>query len=293
MGRSTRHLYLILMALVVGVSSAQGPSRSSSSTSSAATADDGEFHFVRLAYASGYGGGYGGGFGGGGGRRRGGGFGGGFGGGGFRNYSGCQSQRFTDSSADTDWPCAEDHLMEGVKRLTRVETGENMIIAPNDDDLMNYPWLYAVEVGRWYLDDRDAAMLREYLLRGGFLVVDDFHGSTQWEGFEESMRRVFPDRPIVEIPESDPLLDIVYTIDENIQIPGIQFLSSGRTYEQDGVVPHWRGIYDDDDRLMVAINWNMDLGDAWEHADVPEYPEQMTALAYRYAINYIVYSMTH
>ena len=62
---------------------------------------------------------------------------------------------------------------------------------------------------------------------------------------------------------------------------------------KDGVVPHWRGIYDDDDRLMVAINWNMDLGDAWEHADVPEYPEEMTALAYRYAINYIIYSMTH
>ena len=107
------------------------------------------------------------------------------------------------------------------------------------------------------------------------------------------MRRVFPDRPIVEIPEQDALLHILYDIDENIQIPGIQFLRSGVTYEQDGYVPHWRGIYDDDGRLMVAINWNMDLGDAWEHADVPQYPEQMTALAYRYAINYIVYAMTH
>ena len=282
MGRSTRHLKrkLILAALIAGVSSAQDRREPP------AAADGGEFHFVRLAYAGG------GGFGGG--RSRGGGFGGGgFRGGGFRNYSGCQSQRFTDSSADTDWPCAEDHLMEGVTRLTRIDTGESLIIEPTDEDIMNYPWLYAVEVGRWYLDERDAQMLREYLLRGGFLVVDDFHGTDQWEGFEESMRRVFPDRQIVEIPASDSLLDILYTIDENIQIPGIQFLESGRTYEQDGYVPHWRGIYDDEDRLMVAINWNMDLGDAWEHADVPEYPADMTALAYRYAINYIVYSMTH
>jgi hypothetical protein len=287
MGRPTRHLKLIAIVLLAGIASAQD--RSQPTAAATATADDGEFHFVRLAYSGPYGGaGFRGG-----GRRRGGGFRGGFGGGGFRNYSGCQSQQFTDSAADTDWPCAEDHLMEGVKRLTRVDTGESEILEPANEDIMNYPWIYAVEVGQWYLDERDAEMLREYLLRGGFLVVDDFHGTTQWARFEESMRRVFPDRAIVEIPAADPLLDILYTIDENIQIPGIQFLSSGVTYEQDGYVPHWRGIYDDDDRLMVAINWNMDLGDAWEHADVPEYPEEMTALAYRYAINYIIYSMTH
>jgi len=282
MARWIRRLSLIFVALAAAVLNAQ-------ERPVATTPDDGEFHFARLNYSGGYGGG---GFRGGGGR--GGGFrGGGFRGGRFGNLSGCQSQYFTDSAADTDWPCAEDHLMEGVTRLTRVETGENRIVAPIDDDIMNYPWIYAVEVGRWYLDETDAAHLREYLLRGGFLVVDDFHGSFQWDSFEESMRRVFPDRPIIEIPETDALLHILYDTDENIQIPGIQFLRSGRTYEQDGYVPHWRGIYDDEGRLMVAINWNMDLGDAWEHADVPEYPESMTALAYRYAINYIVYALTH
>ena len=68
---------------------------------------------------------------------------------------------------------------------------------------------------------------------------------------------------------------------------------SGRTHEEDGVTPHWRGIYDDDRRLMVAINFNMDLGDAWEHADDPRYAEPMTTLAYRFAVNYVVYAMTH
>ncbi len=282
MARWIRLLTLIFVALAAAVLSAQ-------ERPVATTPDDGELHFARLNYSGGYGGGgfRGGGF-------RGGGFrGGGFRGGRFGNLSGCQSQYFTDSAADTDWPCAEDHLMEGVSRLTRVDTGENRIVAPIDDAIMNYPWIYAVEVGRWYLDETDAAHLREYLLRGGFLVVDDFHGTSQWNSFEESMRRVFPDRPIIEIPETDALLHILYDIDENIQIPGIQYLRSGQTYEQDGYDPHWRGIYDDEGRLMVAINWNMDLGDAWEHADVPEYPESMTALAYRYAINYIVYAMTH
>jgi hypothetical protein len=107
------------------------------------------------------------------------------------------------------------------------------------------------------------------------------------------MQRVFPDRPIIEIPDSDPLMTLVYDVDKSIQIPGISTIRRGVTYQQDGYVPYWRGIYDDDDRLMVAINFNMDLGDAWEHADDPEYPEAMTGLAIRYAVNYVIYSMTH
>jgi hypothetical protein len=124
-------------------------------------------------------------------------------------------------------------------------------------------------------------------------MVDDFHGSRQWTGFTESLNRVFPDRPIVEIAETDEVLHVLYDLDQRIQIPGIAALMRGVTYEDDGDVPHWRGIYDDDGRLMMAINWNMDLGDAWEHADDPSYPHPMTALAYRFAVNYVIYAMTH
>ena len=88
-------------------------------------------------------------------------------------------------------------------------------------------------------------------------------------------------------------MHVLYDLDQRSQIPGITYLWSGVTYERDGYEPYWRGIYDDDGRLMVAINFNMDLGDAWEHADTPEYPEKMTALAYRFGINYVIYSMTH
>jgi hypothetical protein len=109
----------------------------------------------------------------------------------------------------------------------------------------------------------------------------------------ESMEKVFPDRPVVEISESDEAFHVIYDLDKRIQIPSRMFIYSGVTWEKGGITPHWRGIYDDDGRLMVAINFNMDIGDAWEHADWPDYPENMTALAYRFGINYLVYAMTH
>ena len=146
---------------------------------------------------------------------------------------------------------------------------------------------------RWELSDEEAARLREYLDRGGFMMVDAFHGGEEWAGFVASMQRVFPDRPIVEIPDDDEVKHVLYDLDAHIQIPGIAALRYGVTYEQDGVEPHWRGIYDDAGRLMVAINFNMDLGDAWEHANDAFYPEPMTGLATRFAVNYVIYAMTH
>jgi hypothetical protein len=194
----------------------------------------------------------------------------------------------------TDYPEAEVHLLQGLSRLTRLETGEQgRTVTLLDDELMDYPWLYAVEVGRWYLSEAEAARLREYLLRGGFLLVDDFWGTYEWAVFIDSMLRVFPDRPIREIEEGNELLHVVYDLDQRIQIPGRNYIRTGVTWQRDGVTPHWRGIYDDGGRLMVAINFNMDMGDAWEHADDPAYPEPMTALAYRFAVNYVIYAMTH
>jgi hypothetical protein len=194
----------------------------------------------------------------------------------------------------TDWPEAETHLLQGLSRLTRVETGaEGVAVGLADDELMNYPWIYAVEVGRWYLSDLEAARLREYLLRGGFLMVDDFWGTYQWAIFTESMNRVFPDRPIVEIGDAHELMHVLYDLDQRIQIPGRSYFYSGVTWQQDGYTPHWRAILDDDGRIMVAINFNMDMGDAWEHADDPYYPQPMTALAYRFGVNYLIYAMTH
>ena len=195
----------------------------------------------------------------------------------------------------TDWPDAEQHLIKGVQRLTRIDAAEEgQSLSIMDESLFDYPWLYAVEVGSWMLSDEEAARLRDYLLRGGFLVVDDFHGSMEWAGFIESMHRVFPDRAIVEIPIEDRGVSCRLRSARNrCRSRASSRVYSGLTYERDGYTPHWRGIYDDEGRLMVVINFNMDLGDAWEHADVPEYALQYTTRAYKYAINYILYAMTH
>ena len=197
------------------------------------------------------------------------------------------------TSFRTDWPEAEVYLKQGLERLTRLDIGTDTWIELDDFDLMNYPWLYAVEPGHWVLSEQDAEVLREYLMRGGFLLLDDFWGENEWRTFETSMRRVFPSHPIIEIPDTDPLMSLIYDVDKSIQIPGANFGRGGVTWQNGGRIPHWRGIYDDDGRLMVAINFNMDLGDAWEHADDPYYPQEMTTLAMRYAVNYVIYSMTH
>jgi hypothetical protein len=194
-----------------------------------------------------------------------------------------------------DYPRSDRHLSAAVRRLTRIQARsvEEPVAAEDGDDIYNWPWLYAVEVGHWDLTDLEAAKLRDYLNRGGFFMCDDFHGTVEWETFVASMKRVFPNRPIVEIPDNDPIFHTVFDLDARYQVPGEQFVYSGRTYEKDGFQARWRGIYDDKGRLVVAICHNMDLGDSWEHADNPEYPEQYSALGFRIGVNYIVYAMTH
>ena len=194
----------------------------------------------------------------------------------------------------TDYPKADRQFVQGVRRLTRINTRSvEQVVDLDSDEIYNWPWVYGVEVGHWSLSDKQAARLRDYLLRGGFLMVDDFHGTFEWDVFMASMNRVFPDRQVVDIPDKDAVFHVLYDLDERFQVPGIQMFRSRRTYEQDGYEPEWKGIYDDRNRLVVAICHNMDLGDAWEWADHPRYPERYASLAYRIAINYIIYSMTH
>ena len=193
-----------------------------------------------------------------------------------------------------DYPRSDRHFAQALRRLTRahvrsVEQPVNL----DEGDAYDWPWLYGVEVGHWNLTDAQARALREYLLRGGFFMCDDFHGTREWEVFVASMSRVFPDRPIVEIESSDQIFHALFDLDDRYQVPGAQFLYSHRIYEKDGVTPHWRGIYDDHGRLMVAICFNMDLGDSWEWADDPRYPEKFSALGIRIGVNYVIYAMTH
>jgi Domain of unknown function (DUF4159) len=199
------------------------------------------------------------------------------------------------SSWTTDYPRSDRHFATALRRLTRVHARsvEQPVNLDDGDDIYHWPWLYGVEVGHWNLSDAQAKTLREYLLRGGFFMCDDFHGSYEWAVFMESMKRVFPDRPVVEIENKDQIFHSLFDLDDRYQVPGAQFLYTGRAYEQDGYDAHWRGIYDDKGRLMAAMCFNMDLGDSWEWADEPQYPEKYSALGIRIGVNYVIYAMTH
>jgi len=194
-----------------------------------------------------------------------------------------------------DYPRSDRHLSEAVRRLTRIQARsvEQPVNLDDGDEVYNYPWLYGVEVGHWDLTPAQAAKMRDFLLRGGFFMCDDFHGTEEWAIFIASMSRVFPDRPIVDIADSDAIFHTIFDLDDRYQVPGEQFVYSHRMWEKDGYQAHWRGIYDDKGRLMVAICHDMDLGDSWEHADNPLYPEKFSALGIRIGVNYITYSMTH
>jgi hypothetical protein len=194
-----------------------------------------------------------------------------------------------------DYPRADRHFSEAVRRLTRVNTrSAEQPINLDEEEEFDWPWLYAVQVGEWGLTPKQGKELREYLLRGGFFVADDFHGVVERQVFEDSMKLVFPDRPILDIPDNDPVFHAVYDVDDRFQIPGHDHLRQGcKNCENGGRGAHWRGIYDDKGRIMIAISYNSDMGDAWEWADDPYYPEKASSLAIRIGINYIIYSMTH
>jgi hypothetical protein len=193
-----------------------------------------------------------------------------------------------------DYPRSDRHFVLAMRRLTRLHTRSvEQPVDLEDGDQYDWPWMYGVEVGHWNLSDEQARSMREYLLRGGFFMCDDFHGTVEWDAFMASMNKVFPDRQVVEIPNGDSIFHTIYDLDDRYQVPGMPALEMGVTYEKMGKIPHWRGIYDDQGRVMVAICFNMDLGDSWEHADDPQYPEKYSALGIRIALNYVMYAMSH
>ncbi|HXS94466.1 MAG TPA: DUF4159 domain-containing protein [Candidatus Limnocylindrales bacterium] len=194
-----------------------------------------------------------------------------------------------------DYPKSDRHLAMAIRRLTRIDarSSEQPVNVEEDDDIFNYPWLYAVEVGHWELTDKQIKKLREFFDRGGFFMCDDFHGSDEWDVFVASFHKIFPERHIVDIDSKDPIFHTVYDLDDRYQVPGMQYTQTGRVYEKDGIGGEFRAVYDDHGRIVAAICHNMDLGDSWENADQPIYPQKFSALGLRIGVNYVVYAMTH
>ena len=184
-----------------------------------------------------------------------------------------------------------------MQRLTRVNVGDPQHVALTDEKLFDYPWVYATQTGYWNLSDAETAKLGEFLQRGGFLMTDDFWEHQEYQVFAEAMNRVLPGQPITDIG-----------LDGFGHARSLRHPAEGSDVHS-GVAPFGTrrnglpaaghqvrlagAMYDPKNRMVVAVNFNTDIGDAWEFADVPYYPEAMTTLAYHYGINYLIYSMTH
>ena len=214
-----------------------------------------------------------------------------------RSHYGRLDWREGGTSWTQDYPRADRHFALALRRLTRIHV--RSVEQPNNpddiDDFFNWPWMVAGEMGDWMLTGAQVKTLREYLLRGGFIYMDDFWGPEEYARFAESMTRVFPDRPVVEIGNEDSIFHAVYDLDDRYQVLGQWSLRGGGWMGQRaaGTKAHWMGIYDDRNRLMVAMTFNSDVGDSWEWADSPTYPEKFSALGIRLGVNYVVYAMTH
>jgi hypothetical protein len=197
----------------------------------------------------------------------------------------------------TDFPRADQIFLSFIDRLLpNLDAFEQeFVVQLNDPDVRRFPFLYALEVGRMALGPDEIEGLRSYLLQGGFLVIDDFWGTREWANFESEMRQVLPGYEIIDLPLDHQILTAFYEVDEIIQVPNVNSgCSGGRTDEGDNSsIPMVKGIHDSNGRLMVVINFNTDLGDAWEWADQACYPFEYSKYAYEMGVNFIVYAMSH
>ena len=197
----------------------------------------------------------------------------------------------------TDFPASDCKFMWGIQRLSNIRVHDKSphLVTALDPKLFSYPYLYIVSPHRMSLSRAEAAKIREYLLRGGFLHVDDFWGLEQRRYVEQEMAKIFPDRPIVKLPLDHDVFHTFFDIDTVMQIPNVtNACNGGRTWEQRSEIdPMIFGISDDDDRLMVLITYNSDLGDAWEWMDLKCYPQEYSGQAYRMGLNFMIYAMSH
>jgi hypothetical protein len=205
----------------------------------------------------------------------------------------------------TDYPLGENNLMIRLSELTRTRVSSDDRRQPNhwvvritDDALFNCPYTVASDVGTMGLTDEEILRLRAYLLKGGFLWVDDFWGTAAWEHWSRVITEVLPGRPIEDVPLSDPIFSTQFVVKSVPQVPRYPFWvgSGGRTSERgaDSSQPHFRAIRDDHGRIMVVMTHNTDIADSWEReAEEPQYFMKFSIDGYALGVNVLLYAQTH
>lgn len=184
-----------------------------------------------------------------------------------------------------DYPRGERHFTRILAELTTVRprTAESNILTLDDPELFKFPVAYLCEPGFWGPSEKEIAGLRNYLLKGGFLIVDDFVNN-QWYNFEAQMRKVLPEGRLVPLTAAHPVFDSFYRIE-----------SLDYVHPYFGVPSQFLGIFEDNDpakRLMVVVNYNNDIGEYWEFSDTGYFPIDLSNTAYKIGVNYIVYALT-
>jgi hypothetical protein len=204
----------------------------------------------------------------------------------------------------TDLPDSDLNLSWRLQQMTSMKVdpdGRNIRLT--DPELKNFPFIYIVEPGGLYLSDEEATALRNYLLNGGFLMLDDFWGDSEWDNCEEQLKKVFPNRSFVELELTHPIYHCVFEIKSKGQVPNIEVGANSEfngvtwEYNHDGDTQtvHHKGISDDKERLMVIATHNTDNGDGWEREGESDYyfHNFSEKIAYPLGINIIFYAMTH
>lgn len=200
-----------------------------------------------------------------------------------------------------DYPDADLNFSFRLQQLTSLKVDPNgKVLEITDPELFDYPWTYMIEPGDLRFSEAEVDSLRRYLFNGGFLMVDDFWGEYEWRNFYREIKRVFPDREPMELPYEHPIFHCVYDLPNKPQIPSLGMAQAGRaqgiTWERpDATEAHYKGIFDDEGRMMVIICHNTDLGDGWEREgqDPWYFKEFSEKLAYPLGINIVFYAMTH
>jgi hypothetical protein len=201
----------------------------------------------------------------------------------------------------TDYPDSDLNFSARFKQITGLQThSEGKIMALTDPELAKYPFVYIAEGGQMLLSPAEVKGLRDYLLGGGFLMVDDFWGEAEWKNCSTEIKRAFPDREPVELALDHPIFHCFYDIRQKPQVPNLRFALMNKgteiTWERpDAKEPHYRGLLDDKGRLMAILCHNTDLGDGWERAgeDAYYFKEFSLKKAYPMGINIVVYALTH
>jgi hypothetical protein len=191
-----------------------------------------------------------------------------------------------------DYPVASRHLMKIMTELSKIDANLDInepILTLDDPKLFKFPFAYLCEVGFLNLTEQEIAGMREYLLRGGFLLVDDFRDQRQFYNFQYHVKKAFPEYELKKLDISHPIFNCFFSI-KTLDLPPIY---GGGYVTRETMIPEFWGLEDEKGRLMMVVNYNYDVSDFWQYSDNPFRPIEETNEAYKFGVNYIIYALTH